>query len=181
MKSIENIRRIDELGRIVIPKGIRKAFKIREGDQIEIYTDNDDNMIFKRYSPITLLVKLASDHAESLYKASGYVTCISDKDDIIAASSTFKKDFVEKQLSPEVKEIISKRNIYIDNNSEVPIINDGDNIKTKYFSRVITPIIVEGDVVGSIIMFSLNSSAVMGSVEVKLTQVTADFLEKQLE
>jgi AbrB family transcriptional regulator (stage V sporulation protein T) len=102
LKATGIVRRIDDLGRVVIPKEIRRTLKIREGDPLEIFTDREGEVILKKYSPIGELSDFAAQYAESLHKTSGHVTCISDRDTIIAVSGTSKKEFVEKALSPDV-------------------------------------------------------------------------------
>lgn len=183
MKATGIVRRIDDLGRVVIPKEIRRTLRIREGDPLEIYTDREGEIILKKYSPVGELSDFAVQYAESLYRTSGHVTCIADRDSIIAVSGASKKEYLEKQLSPEIEKIISDRSTYVNKPNEgkpIPIVS-GDNSHDKYASQVITPIIAEGDVVGAVMMFSTDNNINMGDVETKLTQSAASFLGRQLE
>lgn len=179
MKATGIVRRIDDLGRVVIPKEIRRTLRIREGDPLEIFTDRNGEIILKKYSPIGELGAFAKEYAESLAKNAGHITCIVDKDQIIAVSGGGKKEFMEKHISSELEEVINNRNTHIANRSDsnfVPIIENDIDI---YNHELITPIISEGDVLGAIVMLSDNQS--MGEVEGKLAQTAAGFLGKQME
>lgn len=182
MKATGIVRRIDDLGRIVIPKEIRRTMRIREGDPLEIFVNEQGDIMLKKYSPIGELGDFALQYAESLNKASGHVTCIADGDSIIAVSGASKKEFLEKQLSPKVEEIISERKTFMNQSSDdkFSIIADSDT-SSKYYSQVITPIISQGDTVGAVIMLSSDPHFNMGEVETKLTQSAAGFLGKHLE
>ena len=95
LKATGVVRRIDDLGRIVVPKEIRKTLRIREGDPLEIFTDKEGVMILKKYSPIGELSEFASQYAETLAKTTGHIACISDKDTIIAVAGASKKEYLE--------------------------------------------------------------------------------------
>ena len=180
MKATGIVRRIDDLGRIVIPKEIRRTLRIRESDPLEIFTDKEGEIILKKYSPIGELGTFAKEYADSLAKSAGHITCIVDKDQIIAVSGGAKKEFMEKHISANLENMINTRNTHISNRSEsdfVPILEDDD--ETIYNHELITPIISEGDVLGAIIMLSVDKK--MGEVEGKLAQTAAGFLGKQLE
>lgn len=183
MKATGIVRRIDDLGRVVIPKEIRKTLRIREGDPLEIFTDKEGEVILKKYSPIGELGDFALQYAESLYKTSGYITCITDKDTVIAVSGASKKEFLEKNLSKELEKVMEEKNTIVVKPNEdkyVPIIMDESNDK-KYASQVISPIISEGDSIGSVIFLSADTNAHMGEVETKLAQSAAGFLGRQME
>ena len=111
MKATGIVRRIDDLGRVVIPKEIRRTLRIREGDPLEIFTDRDGEVILKKYSPISELGQFAKEYAETLYETLGTPTLISDRDEMIAVSGLSKKDYLNRQLSPDMEEIISGRKI----------------------------------------------------------------------
>ena len=106
MKATGIVRRIDDLGRVVIPKEIRRTMRIREGDPLEIYTDREGGVIFRKYSPVGELGDFASQYAETLYKTSGFPICITDKDSIIAIAGASKKDLYEKPVSSEISVIL---------------------------------------------------------------------------
>ena len=111
MKATGIVRRIDDLGRVVIPKEIRRTLRIREGDPLEIFTDRDGEVILKKYSPISELGQFAKEYAETLYETLGTPALISDRDEMIAVSGLSKKDYLNRQLSPSAEEIITNRKI----------------------------------------------------------------------
>ncbi|AEV67068.1 stage V sporulation protein T [Acetivibrio clariflavus] len=183
MKATGIVRRIDDLGRVVIPKEIRRTLRIREGDPLEIFTDREGEVILKKYSPIGELSDFAAQYAESLHKTSGHITCISDRDTIIAVSGASKKEFLEKQLSPEVEKIIEEKNTLVIKAPEektITILAD-ENGEKKYTSQVVSPIISEGDPIGAVIFLSTDPNVRMGELEAKLAQTAAGFLGKQME
>jgi len=180
LKATGIVRRIDDLGRVVIPKEIRRTLRIREGDPLEIFTDREGEIILKKYSPIGELGTFAKEYAESLAQTAGHITCIVDKDQIIAVSGGAKKELLEKHISPELEKAISSRNSVIASRDEsgfVPILED--DIENVYSNQLITPIISEGDVMGAIVFLSADRK--MGDVESKLAQTAAGFLGKQME
>ena len=112
MKATGVVRRIDDLGRVVIPKEIRKVHRIKEGDPLEIFTDKEGEIILKKYSPIGELSEFAGSYAETLSKTTGHITCITDKDTVIAVSGGSKKDFLEKGLSKQLEEVIENKEVF---------------------------------------------------------------------
>lgn len=183
MKATGIVRRIDDLGRVVIPKEIRKTLRIREGDPLEIFTDKEGEVILKKYSPIGELGDFAIQYAESLYKTSGHITCITDKDTVIAVSGASKKEFLEKHLSKELEKVMEEKNTVVVKANEdkyVPITAD-DSGDRKYTTQVISPIVAEGDPIGSVIFLSTDPNAQMGDLEAKLAQSASGFLGRQME
>ena len=183
MKATGVVRRIDDLGRIVIPKEIRKTLRIKEGDPIEIFTDREGELILKKYSPIGELSEFATNYAETLAKTTGHIACITDKDSIIAVSGGSKKEFLEQNLSKELEKIMDEKEIYTSkNNNDIAIpITRNDNNERKFNSQVIYPIISQGDVIGSIILMSKDSNKKMNETELKVAQSAAGFLSSQME
>ena len=183
MKATGIVRRIDDLGRVVIPKEIRKTLRIREGDPLEIFTDKEGEVILKKYSPICELNDFALQYAESLYKSSGHITCISDRDMIIAVCGAPKKDYLEKSLSKDLEKIIQdKSDILISSSKEKPVARVEDDVSgKKYCAQVISPIVSEGDPMGAVIFLSIEPNAKMGELEMKLASSASSFLGKQLE
>ncbi|MCX7715252.1 MAG: stage V sporulation protein T [Clostridia bacterium] len=179
MKATGIVRRIDDLGRVVIPKEIRRTMRIREGDPLEIYTEKDGEVIFKKYSPIGELGDFATEYAETLAKTSGYGACITDRDVIIAVSGVPKKELIEKRISPELESVIVEKNTYVNEGSNAKKITVAEGVD-KYSAGVVAPIISEGDTIGSVIFFSQND-APMGEVENKLAQSAANFLGRHME
>ena len=149
MKATGVVRRIDDLGRIVIPKEIRRTLHIKEGDPLEIFTDKEGEVILKKYSPIGELSEFATGYAETLSKTTGHIACITDKDSVIAVSGGSKKEFLEQSLSPELEKIMENKEIYTskENNELAVPITQNDNKERRYNSQVIYPIISDGDVI----------------------------------
>ncbi len=181
MKATGIVRRIDDLGRIVIPKEIRRTLRIREGDPLEIFTDREGEIILKKYSPIGELGSFAKEYAESLAQSAGHITCIVDKDQVIAVSGGSRKDFIEKHISDELEQVLNTRstvNATRNDSDFVPIVEDDSSHSDIYSAELIVPIICEGDVLGAIIMLGNQS---MGEVEGKLAQTAAGFISRQME
>ena len=183
MKATGIVRRIDDLGRVVIPKEIRRTLRIREGDPLEIFTDKEGEVILKKYSPIGELGDFASQYADSIHKTSGHITCICDRDTIIAVSGASKKEFLEKSLSQDLERVIEEKTTLVVKSPEdktISIIAD-EMPDRKYSSQVVSPIISEGDPIGAVMLLSIDQNIRMGEVESKLAQAAAGFLGKQME
>lgn len=180
MKATGIVRRIDDLGRVVIPKEIRKTLRIREGDSLEIYTENAGEIILKKYSPIQELKALAQPYAESLSLTSGCVVAVADRDCIVATSQGGKKDFEHKMLSREMeKTILGRKKIMAQGDSKdyVQVANEDK----KYSYEIMCPVIVEGDVAGGVILLSKTTEKENSRVQEKLAAFAADFLGRQME
>lgn len=180
MKATGIVRRIDDLGRVVIPKEIRRTMRIREGDPLEIFTDREGEVIFKKYSPIGELGIFATQYAEILSKTSGYGVCITDKDNIIAVSGASKKELMDKKISSDMENIIEEKTMYIikkESNKKVTVV-DGED---KYSAGIACPIVSEGDTIGSVVFLSEKGNENYGDVEEKLAISAAGFLAKQME
>ncbi|MBR3250057.1 MAG: stage V sporulation protein T [Clostridia bacterium] len=183
MKATGVVRRIDDLGRVVIPKEIRKTLRIKEGDPLEIFTDKEGEVILKKYSPIGELSEFASGYAETLSKTTGHIACITDKDTVIAVSGGSKKEFLEQNLSPELEQLMEDKEIYTSNeNNDVSLpITRNDNKERRYNSQVVYPIISDGDTIGSVVLLSKEVNTKMTDVEKKVAQSAASFLGSQME
>lgn len=183
MKATGIVRRIDDLGRVVIPKEIRRTMRIREGDPLEIYTDREGEVIFKKYSPIGELTSFASQYADTLHKTCGMAVVICDRDAVIACAGLPKKEYNDKSLSDEMESIIEGRSLYLhkDGGNKLPVINDSN----AHFISCAMPIITEGDIVGCVAsvadMSSETGREINAELETKLIQTAASFLGKQLE
>ena len=180
MKATGIVRRIDDLGRVVIPKEIRRTMRIREGDPLEIYTAKDGEVIFKKYSSIGELGQFAAAYAQSLFNTSGQAILICDRDTVIACAGMPKKECLEKSIAPELDQLISNRQSYKAGAGEqknIPTIDQSE----KYFAGVATPIICDGDVIGGVVFLSPESGQQLGEVEMKLAQSAADFLGRHME
>ena len=177
MKATGVVRRIDDLGRVVIPKEIRKTLRIKEGDPLEIFTDKEGEVILKKYSPIGELSEFATEYAETLAKTTGHIACITDKDTVIAVSGGPKKEFLEQSISAELEKILEDKERY---DLAVPITKN-DNKERRFNSQVVYPIISDGDVIGSVILLSKDTGTKMSEVEQKVVQSAASFLGRQME
>lgn len=183
MKATGVVRRIDDLGRIVIPKEIRKTLRIKEGDPLEIFTDREGQVILKKYSPIGELSEFATEYAETLAKTTGHIACITDKDTIIAVSGGPKKEFLEQSISKDLERIIDDKEVYIskENNDKSIPITQNDNKERASNSQVVYPIIADGDAIGSVILISKDINTKMSDIEKKVVQSAASFLGTQME
>ncbi len=178
MKATGIVRRIDDLGRVVIPKEIRRTMRIREGDPLEIYTDSDGEVIFKKYSPMGELGPYTKQYVDVLGRTTGVPVAICDRDHIIAASGTQKKEIVGKRISPLVESYMERRGTYIYGENEDKIILSEESPKSV---SVLCPIIGGGDVMGAVLLLSDGKGTAPSQTEIKLAQVAAGFLGKQME
>lgn len=181
MKATGIVRRIDDLGRVVIPKEIRRTLRIREGEPLEIFTDHEGEIILKKYSPIGELTLFAKQYAESLAQTTGHVVCIADRDQIIAAAGGGGKGLVGKAISQQLEEAVDNREVIMAKKEEkrfVPISEDAAEDAT---GQVIAPIISEGDAIGAVIIYSKEEANKMSEVEQKLALSAARFLGRQME
>ena len=180
LKATGIVRRIDDLGRIVIPKEIRKTMKIHEGDPLEIYVEgNEEQVVLKKYTPMASIKDAATTYCNTLAELTGLMVCITDKKQIIEASSGVRKDMLSHELNDDMLEILRDRGMWTtkQNATRAIIVQD----KYNYFAQAVQPIIVDTDIVGSIIMFSIEPTKNIGQMELKLLECTAIFLGKQLE
>ncbi len=180
MKATGIVRRIDELGRVVIPKEIRRTLRIREGDPLELFTDRDELML-KKYSPIASVERFAEGTARSLNEQSGYLAAITDTDCVLAASGAGKKAIAGKTVSEKLTEIMSSRRSYLASRAEsgdvFPVTAEGE----AFTAEIIVPIVANGDCLGCVVLLSQEEGCVMESFAVKLARLTADIIAGQFE
>ena len=183
MKATGVVRRIDDLGRVVIPKEIRKTLRIKEGEPLEIFTDKDGGIILRKYSPIAELTEFATEYAETLSKTTGHIAFITDKDTVIAVSGGSKKEYLEQNVSDELEQLMEDKEVYTSKeNSDVAMpITQNDKNDKKYNSQIVYPIISNGDTIGTVILLSKESNIKMNEVEKKVAQSAATFLGSQME
>lgn len=181
MKATGIVRRIDDLGRVVIPKEIRRTLRIREGDPLEIFTDREGEIILKKYSPIGELGQFAKQYAESLAQVSGLMVCITDRDAVISAAGGAKKDYMGKAISQELEQLIQERENIQAAAGDRKYVQIIDEEMEECFAQTICPILCEGDAIGSVVLFSKDPKARMGEVEQKLSMAAANFLGRQME
>ncbi len=162
MKATGIVRRIDDLGRVVIPKEIRRVLRIREGDPLEIYTDGGGEVILKKYSPINELGQFASEFAEAAAGTLGSTVIVSDTDQIIAAAGAGKKEYIDSKIDYELDKIIQSKNKQL---------ND---------SKIVVPILSQGDAIGSITIIPKDRH-ILGDTELKAAEIGAGFLARQME
>lgn len=181
MKATGVVRRIDDLGRVVIPKEIRRTLRIREGDPLEIFTDREGGVILKKYSPIGELTDFSKEYAESLQQAIGHIILISDKDAFVSVSGASKKDYIERKISNELEGIMDgrKTTLIVEEGKTIPLHND--EVAGEYSNQVIAPIVAEGDAIGAVMILSKTPGEKFGELELKLAETAAAFLGKQME
>lgn len=179
MKATGIVRRIDDLGRIVIPKEIRKTMHIREGAQLEIFTDSEGGVIFKKYSPIGELDESVSDYAETVAKITGNNVVVVDKDMVVAAAGTARRELLHKRISSDTEEMIEQRRQYVYKIGEdrKPLCKDLE----KVYSGIINPILLEGDAIGAIVMLIPDMGNAPGESDVKVLATAAQILSRQIE
>ena len=178
MKATGIVRRIDDLGRVVIPKEIRRTMRIREGDPLEIYTDSNGEVIFKKYSPIGELAPYTKQYAEILGRTTGLPVVICDRDHVIAVSGLSKKDALNKRISPFMESYMeSRQNFVWSNGSSTFSVADGIDAPV----AVMSPIIGSGDVLGTVALLMPDKVSAPSQTNIKLVQVAASFLGKQME
>ena len=185
MKATGIVRRIDELGRVVIPKEIRRTLRIREGDPLEIFTDREGEVILKKYSPIGELGDFAREYAESLHQTLSVTVAICDKDTVIAVSGSKAKELIDRPLHDDIENLMENRERVIKNRK------DGDTMlsvtiadsdpQVTYSSQVVVPIIASGDSIGAIMLLGREDSTAMQTTEMKVCETAACFLGKQME
>lgn len=179
MKATGIVRRIDDLGRVVIPKEIRRTMRIREGDPLEIYTDHEGEVIFKKYSPIEELAEVATHFSEACNKACGFSVIVIDRDMVVACAGAPKKELLEHKISPDIDSLIDSRQLYTwrSNEKKLPI----EDRQDKYYAKVLMPIFSEGDIIGAVSIIDTENLTEPSDCEIKMVQTAALFFGKQLE
>ena len=178
MKATGIVRRIDDLGRVVIPKEIRRTIRIREGDPLEIFTDNDGEVVFKKYSPVGELSPFAVQYADVLSRACGMTVLICDRDRVVAAAGNNRKDFFERRISSSLEDCMDRRQTHVATAGGFRLqpVEGMDRA-----ASVAVPILASGDITGAVLMIQPETGAVPTEGDIKLAQVAAAFLGKQME
>ena len=179
MKATGIVRRVDDLGRIVIPKEIRRTLRIREGDPLEIYTEKDGGVIFRKYSPMGDLQEFAAQMCDAIGGATGHIAAIADRDTIIALSGAPKRELVDKPNSTELDKLMEQRRHYRYQAGEPPI-RASEN-SDKYHLGVAAPILSQGDLMGCVMLLIEEKDKPLTEAEQVLAQTAAGFLGKQME
>lgn len=175
------VRRIDELGRIVVPKEIRRTLRIREGDPLEIFTDKDGEIILKKYSPIGELAIFAQEYVDATAQILGCPVCVTDRDQIIAVAGMSKKELLGKSLHKELEEAINDREAIMAKKGEkkyIQITGDGNDL---YEGQIVQTIISEGDAIGAVVVLNKDGRNPLTETEQKAAIIAANFLGKQME
>ena len=178
MKATGIVRRIDDLGRVVIPKEIRRTLRIREGDPLEIFTASDGEVIFKKYSPMGEISQFSGQYSEVLSRTSGMPVLITDRDHVVSASGIAKRDALEKHISKSMEELMENRESYVKHKSS-PALYPIEGLEIT--AALAFPIIAAGDIGGAVIFLENEGGSTPTDTEIKLAQVAAAFLGKQME
>ena len=181
MKATGIVRRIDDLGRVVIPKEIRRTLRLREGTPLEIFTDREGEIILKKYSPMMELTAFAGQYAEAMAQSTGLLVCITDRDQVIAVSGGAKKELLQKTISPQLEQVINERTSILAGKDDKACIHLVDEELEGVTAQVISPIICEGDAIGAVALLSREPRAKFGDMEIKLASTAAGFLGRQME
>ena len=181
MKATGIVRRIDDLGRVVIPKEIRRTLRLREGTPLEIFTDREGEIILKKYSPMMELNAFAAQYAEAMAQSTGFMVCITDRDQVIAAAGGARKELLQKPISSQLEHVIQERMTVQagkDDKTYTPVAAEDVEGVT---AQVVAPIICEGDAIGSVIVMSREPRARFSDAELRLAATAAGFLGRQME
>lgn len=181
MKATGIVRRIDDLGRVVIPKEIRRTLRLREGTPLEIFTDREGEIILKKYSPMVELTAFAAQYAEAMAQSTGMMVCITDRDQIIAVAGGGKKDLLQKSISKQLEHNISERATVLATKEDKAFISLTSEEIEGITAQAVVPILCEGDAIGAVAMLSKEPRAKFGDMELKLVGTAASFLGKQME
>ena len=179
MKATGIVRRVDDLGRIVIPKEIRRTLRIREGDPLEIYTEKDGGVIFRKYSPMGDLQEFAVQMCESIGAATGHIAAVSDRDSIIALHGAPRRNLVDKPNSQELGKLMDQRKNYLFKSGDAPVFPaDGEE---KYHLGAASPILSQGDLMGCVMLLLEENDTPLAESDQSLAKTAAGFLGRQLE
>ena len=183
MKATGIVRRIDELGRVVIPKEIRRTLRIREGDPLEIFVDREGGVILKKYSPIGELGDFAKEYAESIHQSVGHIAVICDRDSIIAVSGAGKKELIDRPVHEEIGQLMQNRTKLVASAREgeklLPITTDDS--ADRFTAELMIPIISAGDSIGAVLLLSKEEGVKFEQSDIKVCETAAGFMGKQLE
>ena len=177
MKATGIVRRIDDLGRVVIPKEIRRTLRLREGDPLEIFTDRDGGVVFKKYSQLGDLSDCSGHLCDTLSRVAGLPAVITDRDFCIAAGGLPRRELAERRISFAVEQLMEARRSIRPDSGSIPLLeSDGT-----YRVLAAAPVLSEGDVLGCVLFVSADAAAQAGDTELKLAQAAAGFLGKHME
>ena len=179
MKATGIVRRIDDLGRVVIPKEIRRTMRIREGDPLEIYTSRDGEVIFKKYSLLGGLEDFAGQLCETMSRSTNCICAVTDRDTVIAVAGGGRRELMGKRITDRLEQIMENRRIYRFEGDGTPIpVSDSTD---KLLVSVAAPILAEGDLLGLVLFIGNPPLQSAGEPEYKLAQTIAAFLGRHME
>ncbi len=179
MKATGIVRRIDDLGRVVIPKEIRRTMRIREGDPLEIYTDRDGDVIFRKYSLMGSISEFAEEICHAVHATTGLPTLVTDRDTVLAVSGSPKREFGDKPISPALEQIMEQRSVYrpSEQDARSPVITGSNHLSI----GVAAPILAQGDVLGCVVIGTTGEDTPIGEKEYTLAETLAGFLGRHME
>ena len=183
MKATGIVRRVDDLGRIVIPKEIRRTMRLKEGEPLEIYTGGDSSITLKKYSPIKELGTYADEYSEALCNVLGCPVIITDNDSVVSVSGASKKEYASMPISGEMERVLStfKPMFTSQVSSSTPItltVNEKDS--SDYYAQCICPIILNSDVIGGVVAFSKMPNRLYEQSAMSAVRATAMLASRQL-
>ena len=181
MKATGIVRRIDDLGRIVIPKEIRRTMRIREGDPMEIFTSREGEILLKKYSPVGELGEFAMELAESVAQSVGELVCVTDRDYVIAAAGTGKKELEGKPLEKDFQKEIDKRSNYVVSGENAEAVSLLQGMEKNYTRQAMATILSHGDCIGAVVILSKDNQRNSDEVLLHLVKTVAGFLGKHME
>jgi AbrB family transcriptional regulator (stage V sporulation protein T) len=179
-KATGIVRRIDDLGRVVVPKEIRRTLRIREGDPLEIFTNHEGGIILKKYSPVGELGEFAMEYVEAVAQVAKCTVCVADRDRIVAVAGPGKREFAGKSIHPELSECIERRENILACDADARFCQVAAD-KTEVLSEAISTIVCEGDAIGAVILLSRNPEREFTELEEKLAVCGSNFLSRQME
>lgn len=180
MKATGIVRRIDDLGRVVVPKEIRRTLRIREGEPLEIFTNREGGIILKKYSPIGELGELAREYVEAVAQVAKCTVCVADRDMIVAAAGPNKKEFIGKEIHADLISGIEGRRTIVATDAD-PSFCQITSDETEVFSESVATILAEGDAIGAVVLLSRDIEREFGEFEEKMAVCGANFLGRQME
>nr|MBO2507778.1 stage V sporulation protein T [Bacillota bacterium] len=185
MKATGVVRRIDDLGRIVIPIEIRRSMKIRDGDPLEIFVDKDGEVILKKYSAIADMEDFVKEMADTLHEATGMICLITDRDRVVVSAGAGPREFVQRPIGPVVIQTMEDRRPVAftreDHRHPGPLIGEDEEAPCPFTSEVIAPVVVGGDPLGAVILCTRDQDRSVGPTEQKLAETAAGFLARHME
>ena len=179
MKATGIVRRVDDLGRIVIPKEIRRTLRIREGDPLEIYTEKDGGVIFRKYSPMGDLQEFAVQMCEAIGASTGLIAAVADRDSIIAIHGAPRRELVDRPNSQALEKLMEQRKYYRyqQGDQRLPAVEGYE----KYHLGIAAPILSRGDLMGCVVFLLDESGQPLPEYDQRIAQTAADFLGRQME